>query len=191
MDVSVSFFCLPLWPVLFLPHPVPMSFHISAYLTCPFLQDIFISRRTKPSPLQFLDKPDSPSHCDISPCPLSGYTREVVGPSALSLPVPGESPSCVVNICSQLTGVYVLQHGLPHIWALRPTERSVESQVPLNPLSLLWVPRNTGLGVQKPAAVPVEAIFSDLRNSGQSGALVGLNPISEFQAGNKAGPFTS
>lgn len=170
-----------------------MSFHISAYLTCPFLQDIFISRRTKPSPLQFLDKPDSPSHCDISPCLLSGYTREVVGSSALSLPVPGGSPSCVVNICSQLTGGPCLcapAWPSPHIWALRPTERSVESQVPLNPLSLLWVPRNTGLGVQKPAAVPVEAIFSDLRNSGQSGALVGLDPISEFQAGNKAGPFT-
>lgn len=71
------------------------------------------------------------------------------------------------------------------------THRKV-SRVPstLEPSLASLVPRNTGLGVQKPAAVPVEAIFSDLRNSGQSGALVGLNPISEFQAGNKAGPFT-
>lgn len=55
-----------------------------------------LEEQTESSP-QFLDKPDSSFHCDISPCLLSGYTREVVGSSALSLTVLGETPI----LCSQ------------------------------------------------------------------------------------------
>ena len=112
-----------------------------------------------------------------------------MGPSAFSFTVLSEASSCPVNNRSLLTGGLNLcapAWPSPHIWALRPTEGSAESQVPLNTPSLLWVLRNTGHEVQKPVS-PCRSIFSsDLRNTGQSGTLVGVNPISKFQAGNNA-----